>query len=140
MDQQIYRYPLTVLESHLDFMGHVNNAVYFQILEEARWEMITNNGYGVREIQETGIGPIVLDTHVRFRRELRLRQKVFIETQFVSFQKILAKLAQKITDNEGQIYCEAEFTFGLFDTKRRKLVAPTPLWSKALGAPELIRG
>lgn len=140
MDQQIYRYPLTVLESHLDFMGHVNNAVYFQILEEARWEMITNNGYGVREIQETGIGPIVLDTHVRFRRELRLRQKVFIETQFVSFQKILAKLAQKITDNEGQIYCEAEFTFGLFDTKRRKLVAPTPLWAKALGAPELIRG
>ena len=43
---------LMVQETHLDFLGHMNNATYLEILEQARWEMITDRGFGIKEIQQ----------------------------------------------------------------------------------------
>jgi acyl-CoA thioester hydrolase len=134
MDTRIHRYPLTVLELHLDTLGHVNNATYLSIFEEARWDLITANGYGLARIQETGMGPVILEINIRFRRELRLRQKVFIETRFLSYAKKLALIKQEIVDDQGQLYCTAEFKFGLFHLHERKLVNPTPAWLAAIGA------
>ena len=45
MQNKIFEYPLTIKEFHLDTFGHVNNATYLQIYEEARWEFINQNGY-----------------------------------------------------------------------------------------------
>lgn len=33
----IHEYPVVIREHHLDTFGHVNNAAYLDILEEARW-------------------------------------------------------------------------------------------------------
>ncbi len=153
MDKKIHRYPLKILESHLDSYGHVNNSVYLKIFEEARWDLITANGYGYKEIQETGLGPTILEVNVQFRRELRLRQEVVIETSVLSSGKKLAVIYQEIKDPvkdsvgdsgkdstedsakdfERKVYCIARFTFGLFDIRARKLVSPTPQWLKAIG-------
>ena len=42
------------------------------------------NGYTLHTIQETGIGPVVLEWHLKFLKELRLRQPVVIESQMIS--------------------------------------------------------
>ena len=133
METQKHFYPIKILEAHLDTYGHVNNAVYLTLFEEARWDMITANGYGLKRIQETGLGPTILEVQVRFHRELRLRQDVIIETQVVSTRKRLAVVHHEIKDAQGTLYCKADFTFGLFDVHARKLVLPTPEWLKALG-------
>ena len=36
MNNTIYEYDKTILEQHLDTFGHVNNAVYLSLYEEAR--------------------------------------------------------------------------------------------------------
>ena len=133
MDTRTYRYPIMILESHLDTFGHVNNATYLSLFEEARWDLITSNGYGMERIKETGLGPIILEVNLRFRRELLLRRKFFIETRFLSYEKKLATLCQEIVDEAGVVYCSAEFKFGLFNVKERKLAHPTPEWLKAIG-------
>ncbi len=128
-----HSYPLTILESHLDTFEHVNNAVYLVLFEEARWDLITNNGYGIEKIKETGLSPIILAVNVRFKKELKLRQKISIDTQLHSYDKKIAVIHQKIKDEKDIIYCTAEFTAGLFDTRKRKLVSPTQEWMRALG-------
>ena len=126
-------YPLTILESHLDYFGHVNHAVYLALLEEARWDMITARGFGLKEVQGAGCGPIVLEVNLKFRRELRLRKKIFIETEVISYEKKIATIHQIIRDEDNKICCIAEFKNGLFDLKNRKLMQPTPEWLRALG-------
>lgn len=133
INPNIHRYELVIIESHLDTLGHVNNATYLSLFEQARWDLITSNGYGLQRIQETGMGPVILEVNMRFRRELLLRQKVIIETYFKSYSKKLADISQKIVDNSGLVYCTAEFKFGLFSLKERKLSLPTPEWLKAIG-------
>ncbi len=55
-----FYYEVIIKEQHLDTFGHVNNAVYMQLFEEARWEFITENGYGLKEIQLLKKGPVIL--------------------------------------------------------------------------------
>jgi thioesterase-3 len=129
---KIFTYPLTIKEGHLDTFGHVNNANYLVLLEEARWELITQNGYGLQQIKESGFGPVVLEINIKFMSELRLREEIVIETQMLSYESKVGVLIQKILRN-GDICCLAEFKMGLFSVKERKLVLPTSEWQKALG-------
>ena len=111
---------------------HVNNAVYLNLFESARWELITKGGYGVEKIKETQLGPTILEIKLSFLKELHLNDKITIETRLLFYKNKIGKLAQKmLRDNET--CCEAEFTIGLFDLRTRKLVLPTPEWLTAIG-------
>jgi YbgC/YbaW family acyl-CoA thioester hydrolase len=131
MLQEIYHYPVVIKETYLDFYGHVNNATYLTLFEEARWEFITQKGYGVQKIRDTGLGPVVLEVHMRYLKELRLRDHIVIETYVASYEKKIGKLVQTMKRNE-EVCCTAEFTISLFDLNARKLVNPTPEWLKVL--------
>jgi thioesterase III len=132
MPGAVHEYRLLILEKHLDSYGHVNNAAYLEILEEARWDLVTRNGYGFDEVHRRKIGPIVLEVHLRFTRELRNRQEVTIRSWVDSYSGKVGKFAQQILAG-GEVCCEAQFTIGLFNLTTRRLIRPTPEWVKALG-------
>ncbi len=126
-------YPLLIKESHIDTLGHVNNATYLEIMEEARWEMITARGYGLDKIKESGLGPAILEVNLKFLNEIRLREKVEIQTSLIEYKGKIGKLLQKIIKENNQTAAEAIFVFGLFDLNKRKLVEPTTAWQVAVG-------
>ena len=132
MNAKIYTYPLVIKEVYLDTFGHMNNAMYLSLFEEARWQLMNENDYGISKIRETNLGPTILELKVRFMKELKLRDEVVIVTQLISYEKKIAKLQQKMLRN-GEECCIGEFTIALFNLKERKLVLPTPEWCKALG-------
>lgn len=136
MSFEVFRYPVLIREHHLDTFGHVNNAVYLELLEEARWEFIAQRGYGLQDVQKLGLGPTVLEWNMKFRKEIRLRERVVIESQMLSYDRKIGMLRQDILNEKEELCCQAIMTFGLFDTKERKLVMPTPEWLYAIGAGE----
>jgi YbgC/YbaW family acyl-CoA thioester hydrolase len=129
---KIFSYPIIIKEVYLDTFGHMNHATYLTLFEEARWDFATKNGYGMEKIQETGLGPTILELKLRFLKELRLRQEVIIETSMLSYRKKIGILGQRMV-RDGEICCEAEFVWSLFDLKKRKLVMPTADWLRAIG-------
>jgi acyl-CoA thioester hydrolase len=129
----VHEYGRTILEGDLDAYGHVNNATYLEILEEARWDLITRNGYGLEDVKRLGIGPVVLEVNLRFVRELRNRQRVTIRSWVESHSGKIGRFAQQILDEAGELCCDAMFTVGLFDLSSRRLIRPTAEWAKALG-------
>lgn len=132
MESAIYSYPMIIMETSLDLFGHVNNAAYMVFYEEARWDLITKNGYGFKKILETGIGPTLLEANVKFLKELHARDSIVIESQSFYFERKTGKINQKIM-RAGEVCSTAEFTIGLFDMKERKLIVPTPYWFAAIG-------
>ena len=131
---KIFEYEVLIRESHLDTFGHVNNAVYVQLYEEARWDFITKNGFGLEVIQKSQKGPVLLDLKVSFRREIKVRETVKIVSQTLKLvnSKIMV-LEQKMINAQGKIASEATFTVGFFDMKERKLIEAGPEWLKAVG-------
>lgn len=126
-------YPLIIKEHHLDTFGHVNNAMYLQILEEARWEFLSSQGVGLHEIQALQTGPVVLECTIKFLRELRLREPIRIESQMLSYEGKIGVMQQEILTEQNVLSCQALFTFGFFDLKERKLLVPTKEWLHAIG-------
>ena len=70
---------------------------------------------------------------MRFKKELTLRQSIKIVSQGLSYDGKIGKLSQNIYNEAGDLCFEGVMTFGLFDVRARKLVDPTPEWSKAIG-------
>lgn len=130
----VYEYLTTIRELHLDSFGHVNNAVYAQLFEEARWDFITKNNYGLARIKEIQIGPVILDMRIRFKREVLNRENIVIKsrTSALVSPRIMV-LEQIMYKSDGKVASEAEFTIGVFDMKARKLVDAPPEWLKAVG-------
>ncbi|CDZ80099.1 Long-chain acyl-CoA thioesterase FadM [Candidatus Rubidus massiliensis] len=128
----IHTYPILIKETNLDVYGHVNNSTYLTLFEEARWDLITKQGYGLEQIKKSGIGPIILEVHIKYYKELLLRDEIIIETSAISYEKKIGKLLQKMV-REEEVCCEALFVMGLFDLKNRKLINPTPEWLQVIG-------
>jgi acyl-CoA thioester hydrolase len=96
--------------------------------------VITSAGFGLERILAEGVGPVVLDLSVRFRRELKCRQAVTVKSQVKESRGRIWVLRQWIEDPSGEVYSEASFTMGLMDLKQRKLVGLAPGWAEAVGA------
>ncbi len=129
----VFEHRLQIKEAHLDTFGHVNNAVYLQLFEEARWEIITPRGYGLETVHKLQIGPTILGINLQFRREVRNREDCVIRSWLTSHERKISVLRQVLVNSKGEEACIADFTMGLFDLKARKLIEPTPEWRVALG-------
>ena len=140
MANPIYEYELTILEQHLDTFGHVNNAVYLTLYEEARWDFITKNNLGLKEILDKKIGPVLLDVQLTFKAELKNREKIKIVSQArpEMRNKYVMILDQKMIKEDGKIASTMTLSVGMMDLAARKLISPTPEWLNALGLKEFI--
>ncbi|MDE7364008.1 MAG: acyl-CoA thioesterase [Ruminococcus sp.] len=79
MIQSIYN--LTVRGYELDSFGHVNNAVYLQYAESAKWDFFYKSGC-IEQMKKLDLFPVVLENNIRYMHELRLMDEVEIETEF----------------------------------------------------------
>ena len=124
-----------IRESLIDTFGHMNNARYLELFEEARWDIINGRGFSIAEIQKNGFGPVVLEVNLRFSKEVKLRQKIKIVSVVdtsLSTGKTMT-MVQNMVNEKGEVCCTGRFLFGFFDLKARKLVSPSPEWSRAIG-------
>lgn len=128
----MFYYELMIREHHLDSYGHVNNATYVQILEEARWESITRKGYGYEKVQNSQIGPVILEVSVKFRKEVKLREVIRVSVETEPMKGKIGLIKQTIFKADGTIALEGYVTYGLFDLKSRKLIDPTTEWNQAI--------
>lgn len=132
MNAEIHQYPLTIQETDLDLYGHVNNTSYLILFEQARWDLITKNGWGLKKINEMKQGPVILELNLRFHKELNARDEIIIQTQMNSYLKKIGKMTQKMLRGD-ELCCTLDVTFGLFDLKERKLLLPNAEWLKGIG-------
>ncbi len=128
----VHEYRTLIRERHLDSFGHVNNAQYSVLFEEARWEMITSRGYSLKAVHESHVGTVVLESVIRFKREIRLREEITIQTKIHSVSKKILTLKHFILKETGEVAAEATFTLGCFDLQTRKLRSPAPDWLSAI--------
>ena len=128
-----HEYRTQIRERHLDSFGHVNNAQYLVLFEEARWDMITSRGYGLKQVMDNGVGTVILSCSIKFKRELSVRDWIRIDTELVSLEKKIGLIRQHIyRESDGKLAALGEFQMGCFDLKERKLIQPSGDWLYAI--------
>ncbi len=126
-------YQVLIKERDLDSFGHVNNANYLTLFEEARWDAITKRGYGLDRIHQLKIGPVLLEASLKFKHEIQNREMIKITTGVLQHAGKITTLRQVMFNSKGEVACIGDFVLGLFDLKARKLIDYTSEWDRALG-------
>ncbi|WP_214322045.1 acyl-CoA thioesterase [Nonomuraea sediminis] len=123
----------------LDTQGHLNNAVYQQYGDHARWECLRAAGISVDDLLATGVGPVTLENTIRFRQELRGGDEVDVTCEFIWGEGKTMRVTQRFTRQDGVVAAELTSVGGLLDLTRRRLVDhPADHWRSLAEHPEVL--
>jgi acyl-CoA thioester hydrolase len=109
----------------LDIQGHLNQAVYLQYAEHARWEHLRAAGVTPAKLQASHSGPVVLETTIKYLSELRAGDEVDVSSAFEWGGGKTFKLRQELRKPDGTLAAEVVAVGGILDLTTRKLV-PDP--------------
>ena len=76
----IYYFELEARGNELDSYGHVNNAVYLNYNEQARWDLFRQLDL-LDQIITSGKKIVIVENHIKYIRQVKLFDKIVIETQ-----------------------------------------------------------
>ncbi|MEV1290200.1 acyl-CoA thioesterase [Micromonospora sp. NPDC049679] len=134
-----FRVRITVRGYELDTQGHVNQAVYLQYAEHARWECLRAAGVSQERLLATRVGPVALETTIRYRSELRGGDELDVTCAFVWSEGKTFRVVQELRRVDGTLSAELIGVAGLLDLDERKLLsAPGEHFRSLATAPELL--
>src|SRR4051794_32923279 len=128
----------TVRGYETDAQGHLNTAVYLQYAEQARWELLRTAGLRQAELLASGVGPVNLETTIRFHQELLAGDQVSVSCEFVWGTGKSFRVEQVFRTPEDELVAEVTGVGGLLDLIRRRLIPdPAGRFRSLTDKPEL---
>ncbi len=108
---------------HCDFYGHVNNARYLEMMEEARWQYL-EDGLSLEYWQERGLGFVVASVTLNYRRALGPGVELEILSETTRLKGRSGIIHQEFINREsGKIIADADVTFAVIDLKTGRAMA-----------------
>jgi len=121
---------------HEDRFGHVNNARYLELLEEARWAHLEERGIDAAFLKAQGVFPVVVRLTISYRRPASVGDELVIETRVVGGGHRKVVLVQEARFAATDEVCvEAEVTAVFIDEATGRPAPLTEPWLRAW--PEL---
>ncbi|WP_235825186.1 acyl-CoA thioesterase [Agromyces badenianii] len=106
---EVARTNFITLPTDLDINRHMNNGVYFSIMDVARFDMLVRNGVWAM-MREKGWYPVVASETITFRKSLQLWDRFTIESRLVGHDDKAVYMEQRYVrpgaDGEPEIYAQ----------------------------------
>jgi acyl-CoA thioester hydrolase len=125
---------VTVRGYETDVQGHLNQAVYLNYAEHARWSLLQAAGISQAGLIARGVGPVALETTIQYRRELLAGDEVDVTCAFEWGDGKTFRIRQTIRRTDGTVAAEITAVGGLLDLTARKLVARPQEYFKELAS------
>lgn len=97
--------PLRVLPTDIDIAMHVNNGMYFSLMDLGRFDLMARSGTW-KAMRRRGWTPVVAGETIAFRRSLQLWQQYTIETKVIGLDSKAIYFEQRMVV-DGEIYARA---------------------------------
>jgi acyl-CoA thioester hydrolase len=106
-EEKIYTY-------HIDFVGHVNNIVYIQWLENGRLKLMEAIGLPPTNLAKNdGVFPILVQSSIKYKKPLFLNNKVIIELWLSQLNNASAIMEFNFLNEKNEL-CATAQQKGLF--------------------------
>ncbi len=93
----------------IDFVGHVNNIIYVQWLENARIKLIEAMGLTISEIAKSDdILPIITETNIQYKKPFFLHNKVKVEVWVSEMFNVSANFKFRFLNEKKEVCSTAQ--------------------------------
>ncbi|RLL46868.1 acyl-CoA thioesterase [Oceanobacillus piezotolerans] len=113
---------ITVQPDDIDSLNHMNNIVYIQYLEKARFEWYDQIGLSLETLMSKGQALVLRNLEVSYINEARLGDTLKIKTSPFKRGKTSYTLKQIIYNQKNEILTEAETVTVMIDLEKRKSI------------------
>ena len=97
--------PLRVLPTDIDIAMHVNNGMYFSLMDLGRFDLMARSGTW-KKMRRRGWTPVVAGETIAFRRSLQLWQQYTVESRIIGLDAKAIYFEQRMVA-DGEIYARA---------------------------------
>ncbi|MEO7530296.1 MAG: thioesterase family protein [Sediminibacterium sp.] len=115
---------ISIRVTDLNYGGHVGNDTFLSLIHEARQQFLISHGY--KELEIEGIGLIMADVAIEFKKELNYGDMVKISVAAAGFDKLGFDLFYKMelmNGEENLLAGNAKTGMMCYDYKQKKRVA-----------------
>jgi acyl-CoA thioester hydrolase len=133
--QKIF-FDLDIYSYQIDFIGHVNNAVYIQWMEIGRTKLLEAVGMPTHEIFQQGFAPVLVHTSITYKSSLCLGDRAQVELWLSELRNASATMQFRFHNSQQTLAAEG-IQKGLFvdrQTMRPRRLLPE---ERALFVPYL---
>ncbi|WP_367320015.1 acyl-CoA thioesterase [Streptomyces sp. HUAS ZL42] len=131
---------VTVRGYETDVQGHLNQSVYINYAEHARWSLLQAAGISQAGLIGKGVGPVALETTIRYKRELLAGDEVDVTCAFEWGGGKTFRIQQTIRRTDGTVAAELTAVGGLLDLEARRMVANPQDYFKELATDPSLFG
>lgn len=96
-----------------DVYGHLNNANYLHIYEEARADALDKMGFSIEILNEIGLQIYLNKISIDYKKGLPIGEKVIIKTDMAKSSRVSAIWMQEIYNSKGEL-CNIAEVKGVF--------------------------
>jgi acyl-CoA thioester hydrolase len=125
MSAEPFRLRMQVRVYEVDTQRHLGGACCVQYAEHSRFACMQAAGVSVPQLLEDGIGPVNLQTDIRYHRELRLGDEVDVSCSWIWGDGKTYQVPHELRRADGELAAEVGYVSGLLDLRERRLV-PDP--------------
>jgi len=94
---------------HIDFVGHVNNIIYVQWLENARVKLIEAMGLNIQMLSEKDdILPIITETKIQYKKPFFLNDTVLVEVWVSEVFNVSANFSFRLLNGKNEVCSTAQ--------------------------------
>jgi acyl-CoA thioester hydrolase len=130
---------LEVRISEVDPQLHLSGGFYVQYGDHARFQCVRAAGVSVEELLADGLGPVNLETVIRYRHELRAGDQVDVSCSWEWDDGKTYRVRHIMRHLDGTVAAEVDHVSGLLDLRARRLIAdPAGEWRARAARPELL--
>ncbi len=94
---------------HIDFVGHVNNIIYVQWLENARNKLMDAMGLDISELaEEDELMPIITETQIQYKKPFFLNNIVRVEVWVSKMHNVSADFKFRFLNEKNEVCSTAQ--------------------------------
>ena len=136
MSDELFRFATTVEVRwrDLDAMNHVNNAVYFTYLEQARVHYLRE--LGLIPEMPSGVGFILAEARCQYTSPLTLGERVTVRIRVSDLGRSSFVFTYRMEGQDGRLVAEARSTQVCYDYGKERSIPLSDAWRQAILAFE----
>ena len=118
--------PLQIHGYDIDVMGHVSNLVYVRWMEDMRHRLLEDAGLPFPEMVKQGFGPVLMATHIEYRRPITILDTVRAELWLSELRGASAVIQHRFLNGNEELAAEGwqRGVFVSLDTMRPMRLKP----------------
>ncbi|MCO6007494.1 thioesterase family protein [Actinoallomurus purpureus] len=131
---------LEIRSYEIDPQLHLGGGFYIQYADHSRFACVQAAGISVEDLLADGMGPVNLETVIKYHRELRGGDQVDVSCDWEWGDGKTYRVRHVMTHVDGTVAAEVSHVSGLLDLRTRRLIAdPAHAWRARADRPELLR-